>query len=159
MTVLIKKRAHILLPVQAFLSAPTLSLPGPAASHLHCSNHLCNLLGFHLWLGGWGGVCKAGNRIGSSCQSITAEQAAKHLVIGLFQPLKATRWTNQGSLYAATAKEQLEVKWTGEKTCDWANAVKASMSPFSMSTVSRVKGRQMQNYNRQGEGGNVSLSP
>lgn len=83
----------------------------------------------------------------------------KHLVIGLFQPLKATRWTNQGSLHAATAKEELEVKWTGEKTCDWANAVKASRSPFSMSTVSRVKGRQMQNYKRQGEGGNVSLSP
>lgn len=59
-------------------------LPGPAASHLDCSNDLCNLLGFHLWLGGWGGVYKAGNRIRWSCQSIMSEQPAKHLVTGLF---------------------------------------------------------------------------
>lgn len=55
-------------------------------------------------------MCKAGNRIGSSCQSITSEQAAKHWVIGLFQPLKATHGgPDQGSSHAATAKEQLEV--------------------------------------------------
>lgn len=25
--------------------------PGLIAGHLHCSNSLCNVLGFHLWLG------------------------------------------------------------------------------------------------------------
>lgn len=64
--------------------------------------------------------------------SCLTEQPAKHLVIGLFQPLKVDQI--RLAYIQQQQKKQLEVKWIGEKTCDRANAVKASKSPFSMST-------------------------
>lgn len=41
-----KKASQVLFPAQAFPSAPKLSLTGLTASHLDCSNNLCNWLGF-----------------------------------------------------------------------------------------------------------------
>lgn len=41
------------LPLIASAGIPKLlaESPGLIAGHLHCSNSLCNVLGFHLWLG------------------------------------------------------------------------------------------------------------
>lgn len=57
--------------------------PGLIAGHLHCSNCLCNVLGFHLWLRGRGQVCMAGNGLRWSCHTIMSERPAKYLLTEL----------------------------------------------------------------------------